>query len=134
MSVLKSRRSVSDVHFLYLARELEAKTRRRCLSAPKRFTFYGLHELWLSARRIYENVKKGNSVYPQNQHEAQIRKDCFIFAGMELQNYISQLELLVEDRVLSPEAIQELAENVDQELKLIKAVIKSDKERYSNLP
>ena len=134
MSVIKSNRAVSDTQFLYLARELESKTRRRCLSAPKRFTFYGLQELWLSARRTYEGVKKGNSVYPHNQHEVQIRRDFFICAGVELQNYISQLELLVEDGVFSPETIRELSDIVNQEIRLIKAVIKSDKDRYSNLP
>lgn len=133
MSVIKSQRSTSDMQFLHTARELESKTRRRCVSAPKRFTFYGLQELWLTSRHIHGNVKKGNSVYPQNQHEAQIRKDYFIYALSELQDYVSQLELLIEDSVLTTTASKELSALVDTEIRLVKAVIKSDKSRYANL-
>lgn len=134
MSVIKSKRSTSDMQFLHTARTLEVQTRRRCVAAPKRFTFYGLTELWLTARRIHGNVKKGNSVYPQNQHEVQIRRDYFIYANSELQDYVSQLETLMEDNVLPPTAGEELSALIDEESRLIKAVMKSDKSRYADLP
>ena len=134
LSVIKSQRSTSDMQFLHTARELESRTRRKCLSAPKRFTFYGLQELWLTARHIYSYVKQGNSVYPTTQHEAQMRRDMFITAGCLLQDYTSQLELLTQDNVLTVEANEELSPFVDEEIKLIKAVIKADKARYADLP
>ena len=134
LSVIKSKRSTSDMQFLYTARELESKTRHKCLTAPKRYTFYGLQELWLTARHIYSNVKQGNSIYPTSQHEAQMRRDLFIMAGCMLQDYVSQLELLTQDDVLPVDAHEELSALVDSEIKLLKAVIKSDKSRYENLP
>ena len=133
MSVLLKDRKESEAQFIYTARELEAKTRRRCVNAPKRYTFYGLQELWATSRRIHSNVKQANSVFPANQHEAQIRRDFFIHARAELQDFISQLELFLEDGIMTPAAADELAGLVDKEDRLVKAVMKSDKTRYENL-
>lgn len=134
MAVHKSERQESEVQFLHTARELESKTRRRCVAAPKRYTFYGLQELWATARRIHSCVKQANSVYPLNQHEAQIRRDHFINAHTALQDYVSQLELLASDDILPPNAVEELAKLSYTEDKLIKAVVKSDRARYAKLP
>lgn len=134
MSVLLKNRHESEAQFIHTARDLEAKTRRRCVNAPKRYTFYGLQELWATARRIHSDVKQANSVFPANQHEVQIRRDFFIRARAELQDYISQLELLLEDGILTPTAAEELAGLVDQEERLVKAVMKSDRTRYAKLP
>jgi hypothetical protein len=49
-------------------------------------------------------VKRTNSIYPNNLHEVQIRKDYFIYASVGLQDYISQLELLLEDNILTYES------------------------------
>ena len=134
LSVIRSKRSTADMQFLYTARSLESKTRKRCLAAPKRYTFFGLQELWLTARHVYSNVKKANSIYPTTQHEAQMRKDFLILAGCLLQDYVSQLELLTQDGIFMPSSHEELSALVDDEIKLIKAVIKSDKSRYADLP
>jgi len=134
MSVIRSKRSTSDMQFLNTARELESKTRHRCVNGPKRYTFYGLKELWETSRRIHAGVKEGNSVFPTNQHEAQIRRDYFIKAHSACQDYISQIELFLEDGILTPEIVEELIGLVDTEITLVKAVMKSDKARYKDLP
>ena len=134
MSVLLKNRNESEAQFINTARELEAKTRRRCVNAPKRYTFYGLQELWATARRIHSYTKQANSVFPTNQREAQIRRDFFIHARTNLQDYVSQLELLLEDNILTPTAGEELARLVAYEDRLVKAVMKSDKARYKDLP
>ena len=133
MSVIKSKRSVSTMQFLQTARELEKETRRLCVNGPKRYTFFGLQDLWQTSREVYGCVKKGNSVYPTNQHEVQMRRDYFITAGCELQDYISQLELLIDDGIIPPAAAERVSTLVSTEIGLIKALLKSDKERYRNL-
>ena len=133
MSVPRSSRSTSDMEFIAKARELESETRRKCVNSPKRYTFYGLQELWMTSRRIYAYVKKANSVFPTNKHELQIRRDYLIRANCELQDYISQVELLTEDFVLIPEHSKKLMAIVDTELRLVKAVMKKDRERWKNL-
>ena len=130
MSVRLKNRTTSDAQFLNTARELERKTRSRCIGAPKRYTFYGLQELWATARRIHSNVKQANTVFPTNEHEFQIRRDFLIFANAAIQDYISQLEVMIEDQIFTPTAGKELSHLVSSEEKLVKALMKSDKERF----
>ena len=96
MSVIKSKRSTSDMEFLATARKLEIYTIQKCVNFPKRYTFYVSQPLAAAATRIYEDVKRANSIYPLNQHEVQIRRDYFLHANAELQSMISQLEVAQE--------------------------------------
>ena len=77
MSVIRSARSVSEVQFLHTARELQIYTVQKCVGFPKRYTFYVSQPLAAVATRIYEDVKRGNSIYPANQHEVQLRRGLF---------------------------------------------------------
>ena len=81
------------MEFLATARKLEIYTIQKCVNFPKRYTFYVSQPLAAAATRIYEDVKRGNSIYPLNQHEVQIRRDYFLHANAELQSMISQLEV-----------------------------------------
>lgn len=133
MSVIRSKRTTSDAQFLNTARELESKTRRACLRCPKRYTFYGLQELWQTSRRIHSYVKQANSVNPANKAEVQIRRTFFIYALAAVQDYVSQLELMTEDGIFTPASEEKLPELVDLEFRLIKGTMKSDKARYKDL-
>ena len=133
MSVRLKNRKTSEAQFLSTARSLELETRKRCISAPKRYTFYGLQEIWATARRIHGNVKKANTVFPTNNHEFQTRRDFLILANAELQDYISQLEGLLEDQVFTPTAAKILSDLASSEERLIKALMKSDKTRFEKL-
>lgn len=134
MSVVKSNRSASDLQFLYTARELQIYSIKKCVGFPKRYTFYVSQPLANIATRIHEDVKKGNSIYPTNQHEAQIRIDCFLKAKAELNNMVSQIEVAKEIFDIEPEAIKHWMGLISSEIKLVSAVIKSDRGRYKNLP
>lgn len=134
MSVIRSQRTTSDMQFLATARALQLFTIRRCVAFPKRFTFYISQPIAAIGTRIYEDVKRGNSIYPTNQHEAQIRRDYFIHALAELQNMISQLEVASELFGIDSSVMKEWMGLVDSEIKLLKALQKSDKARYKELP
>lgn len=134
MSVIRSQRSTSDMQFLATARALQIYTIRRCVGFPKRYTFYVSQPLAAIGTRIYEDVKRGNSIYPTNQHEVQIRRDYFMHALAELQNMISQLEVASELFGVESSIMQGWMELVDSEIRLLKAVQKSDKARYKDLP
>ena len=81
------------MEFLYNARKLEIYSMQKCIGFPKRYTFYISQPLANATVRVYEAVKKGNSVHPLNQHEVQVRRDFFINAYAELQSIVSQLEV-----------------------------------------
>lgn len=134
MSVIRSQRSTSDMQFLATARALQIYTIRRCVGFPKRYTFYVSQPLAAIGTRVYEDVKRGNSIYPTNQHEVQIRRDYFMHALAELQNMISQLEVASELFGVEASIMQGWMELVDSEIRLLKAVQKSDKARYKDLP
>ena len=134
MSVIRSARSVSEVQFLHTARELQIYTVQKCVGFPKRYTFYVSQPLAAVATRIYEDVKRGNSIYPANQHEVQLRRDYFLQAVAELQNLISQVEVAYELFRFDANIMEHWMELVDTEMKLIKALLKSDKSRYKDLP
>lgn len=133
MSVIKSKRTTSDMEFLATARRLQIYTIQKCVSSPKRYTFYVSQPLANASTRIYEDVKRGNSIYPLNQHEVQIRRDCFLRANAELQSMISQLEVAQELFGIEMDTLKYWMDIIDAEIRLVKAVMKADRERYKKL-
>lgn len=93
MSVPKSQRGESEMEFIYTARQLELYTIRKCVSFPKRYTFYISQPLANDAKRIHDDVKMANSIFPLNAHDAQVRRDYLTRAHAELYAMISQLEI-----------------------------------------
>lgn len=134
MSVIKSERSTSEMQFLYTARELQIYSIKKCVNFPKRYTFYVSQPLANIATRIYENVKLGNSIYPTNKHEAQIRMDYFLKAKAELNNMVSQVEVAKELFSIGPDVVKHWMVLISTEIKLVSAVIKTDRAKYKNLP
>lgn len=134
MSVIKSQRSTSEMEFIANARKLQIFTIKKCVSFPKRYTFYVSQPIANAATRIYEDVRRANSIYPVNQHEAQMRRDCFLRANAELYSLVSQIEVAQEIFGIDMEAMQNWLDIIDFEIRLVKAVMKSDRERYKNLP
>ncbi len=134
MSVIKSKRSTSDMEFLYNARKLQIHTIQKVVNFPKRYTFYVSQPIAACATRIHEYVKCGNSIYPLNQHEVQMRRDYFLRANAELNNLVSQLELANELFGIDMDAMKYWMDIVELEIRLVKAVLKADRQRYKDLP
>ena len=134
MSVVRSKRNNSSVEFIHTARELQIYSIQKCVGFPKRYTFYVSQHIADSATRIHEYVKMANSVFPTNQHEAQIRRDYLIRANAELYSLVSQIEVAEQLFGIESEKIRHWMDIVDREINLVKAVMRSDKERYKDLP
>lgn len=134
MSVIKSQRSTSEMEFIANARKLQIYTIKKCVSFPKRYTFYVSQPIANASTRIYEDVRRANSIYPVNQHEAQMRRDCFLRANAELYSLISQIEVAQELFSIDMDSMRYWLDIIDFEIRLVKAVMKSDRERYKNLP
>lgn len=134
MAVIKSKRNTSEMEFLAAARKLEIYTIQKCVNMPKRYTFYVSQPIANAATRIYEDVKRGNSIYPLNQHEVQMRRDYFLNAYAELQSMVSQLEVAQELFGIEMETMKYWMEMVDTEMRLVRAVLKNDRARYKDLP
>ena len=133
MSVIKSKRTESGMEFVHTARELQIYTIKKCVSFPKRYTFYISQPIANSATRIHEYVKMANSIYPLNAHEAQIRRDYLIKANAELNSLVSQIEVAHEIFGLEPNVMKFWMDIVEREIRLVKGTLKKDRERYKDL-
>ena len=133
MSVLKKERKTSSAQFLENALQIQIKTLRASTKFPKRYTYLLTSHLTDAAAHGHGQVKKGNSIFPLNQQEAQLRRECFLKAYAEYQNLLSQLFVAKEMFEISDGTMLELVGLIDDELKLLKAVMKSDRERYKDL-
>ncbi len=134
MSVPKGKRGQSSVEFLNTARELQLHSIKKCVGFPKRYTFYVSQQIANCATRVYEYAKLGNSIYPVNQHEVQMRRDYFLRANAEVENLVSQIEVANELFGIDPDAMKYWMNLVNQEGLMLKAILQSDRKRYKNLP
>ena len=122
------------MEFVHTARELQIYTIKKCISFPKRYTFYISQPISEAATHIHQLVKMANSIYPLNAHEAQIRRDYLLRANAELNSLISQIEVAHELFGLEHNVMKFWMDIVDREIRLVKGTLKKDRERYKNLP
>ena len=134
MSVIKSKRAESEMEFIHNARQLQIYTIQKCVGFPKRYTFYISQPLSNCATRIHEYVKCANSIYPLNQHEAQMRRDYLLRANAELNSLVSQIEVANELFGIESNKMKFWMDIVEKEIRLIKGTMKKDRERYRDLP
>ena len=134
VSVVKGKRTESEMEFVHTARELQIYTVRKCVGFPKRYTFYISQPLANAATRIHECVKMANSVYPTNAHEAQLRRDYLLQANAELNSFVSQIEVAHEIFGIDPEVMKFWMDLVNSEIRLVRGAMRRDRDRYKNLP
>ena len=134
MSVIKSKRAESEMEFIHNARQLQIYTIQKCVGFPKRYTFYISQPLSNCATRIHEYVKCANSIYPLNQHEAQMMRDYLLRANAELNSLVSQIEVANELFGIESNKMKFWMDIVEKEIRLVKGTMKKDRERYRDLP
>ena len=134
LSVIKSKRDESEIEFVHTARQLQIHTIQKCVNFPKRYTFYVSQPIAACATRIHEYVKCANSIYPLNQHEAQLRRDYMLRANAELNSLVSQIEVANELFGIEGDKLKYWMDIVEKEMRLVKGTMKKDRERYKNLP
>ena len=134
MSVHLWERDTSDADFLHYARELHLVSIRKCVKFPKRYTFYVSQDIAQTASNVHKFVVRGNSVNPHNQHEAQMRRDLFIKAGIECRTLVSLIETANELFGISASDKFEWVALIAKEIRLLKGELKSAQQRYKKLP
>ena len=122
------------MEFIHTARELQIHSIRKAAGFPKRYTFYVSQHIVDAATNVHKWAKMGNSIYPTNQHEVQVRRDYMMRALAELQALVSQIEVAAELFPIDGKQMRYWMDLVNKEDRLLRAVLKSDKARYQNLP
>ena len=130
MSVLANERNVSNLEFLETARAICVLCIKCCENMPKRHYNYIQAPFMHLISNSFIKVKMGNSIYPNNQHELQLRRDYFFEAYAGFQAAISYLGIIQDMSLLSNNQIQEISSKISKELSLIKGVMTKDKERF----
>lgn len=102
------------------------------MSGPKRYTFFGLQELWMTSRRIHSAVTMA-SKYPATRKQAEKREELLYEALRQLDDYNAQLSLLLDDQIFTPTGAKLMSSLMSEAGKLIAGVIKSDRTRFTNL-
>lgn len=133
MSVIKSKRGESGMEFLHTARELQMYTIQKCVSFPKRYTFYVGQPIAALAVSIHNNVKMGNGMYPLNPQEVQRRRNYFLAARGELDCLVSQIEIAQGLFGIEQNVMEHWMGLVEKELRLVDGILKKDRERYKNI-
>ena len=134
MSVVKSKRGESVVEFINTARELCIYSIQRCVSFPKRYTFYISQEIAQHANNIYSDVIAANEIKPTNKHEAQMRIDHFLNAYAECEIMISKIALAHDMFGIQESTMTEWMRLLNKEQRLLSGVKKSDRKNYKDLP
>lgn len=129
------------------AKKLYKKVLDMCLKMPKRYTYLLLTDVIHCAADVKRNTKGANSVFPTNQHEAQIRRDYWIHARAALQG----LSSFIDDFLDMPDTLQyhdpasdrtkgvtlheleEIADLINSEMGLITKALEDEQRRFRSL-
>ena len=133
MSVPKSERSESTTQYIYGARELYKYTIQKCAGFPKRYTFYVSQPIADLANKIYEDTVRANSVFPTNQHEAQLRYDNLISAIANCYALLSKIEIASEIFEIDSQKKEYWAQLIRTEIGALKGSLKYDRGRFKTL-
>lgn len=134
MSVIKSKRNEAKTEFQHTARKLLIYTFQRCTHLPNRYWKYCEDNVIPKAAKISDCVDRANQIYPLNRGEAQKRRNHFLDAAAEIAPLVKQIEFLSEVIGVEKVAKAEWLDLVDEEDRLLKSIMKKDRERYKNLP
>ena len=147
MSVPKSQRSPSSYEAVHVPEVMYDKVIKVCAKMPKRYTYLLLKDTVEIAGRIVDHVAAANSIFPTNQHEAQMRRDYWIRAralnqalSRRINRFINAEGSLTyvdengKKKGVTKNELKEIMDMIIREQALITGTIKSEANKYKNLP
>jgi hypothetical protein len=129
MTVPKSKRRETKIEFVHNARVIEDFCIRHW---DERFSSILQRCIQLSAE-IYDAVSQANSIYPTNQGEYKQRTIYLKRALSTAYALKGQISLAYRHQKISTAVLLDINEYIEKQKRLLKGVIKKDKERYSGL-
>ena len=146
MSVPKSKRGESGFQVIDTSRELKRKMIQICVKLPKRYTDLILKDAVADSKAVARYTRIANSIFPTNQHEAQIRIDNWMLARATLEVLSDDLNDILEipsvlrynesgkSKGVTINELDEISDLIDLETKLVKGCLEKDRKRYKQLP
>ncbi len=136
VSVLKSRRRESNVEFLRKTRDLEVATIKMTDKKAKKHKSFLFEYLVRPAANACGYVKTANAIYVRDKEDYARRMKYLQRAMDNLQAYTTQLDIFYElykSDGLSKAEMENLCALLVDSRRLIDALIKSDRKRYSKI-
>ena len=129
MSVKACDRSTSNMEFLKNARDIEINIIKCTINKSKKYRFF-YNKLIDMSIELLNHVKKGNSIYVENQNDVMLRSQEFKLAIAESQAMLSQIEImyfLFKDAGISIKLVENIADMINTEIMLLKGLLKADR-------
>lgn len=136
MSVIQSKRGESKVQFVYNAFLLERHTYQTCARFPQRYRFSLAQDMIVTANKIHKCAREINRIFPRTKEDYGRRAELIEQALGELDNIANQIHLtadLVSFKKNKEYKIGRWCELVDDEIRLLKGLRKSDREKKNKL-
>lgn len=134
MSVLKNQRSQSKLEFYHTAILIRNELTKFVMNekiVPKRwrpvFTFPIIDKGIL----LVDNITAANTIYPQNMHEAERRRDYQTNAIIVIEQIVQLLQYMLTTLNLDPDKFQPVTEMLLKESALLRGWRKSDNKLFS---
>lgn len=130
MTVPKSKRRETKMEFVHNARVIEDF----CIRHWHEKSSYVLRDCIYISANVYDNATRANSIYPENQQELKERILCLKKSLSSIYALKVQISLAYRHQLISTSVVTELNEYIEKQKRLLKGIIKKDKERYKGLP
>lgn len=145
MSVYKSERKESVVQFIVAVRTLRITTIRLCSKFPKSYRWIATNNMLTLVANAYTNCVRGNTIFLHDKlspADFAMRSECFRSAEMGVNALLAEISFLYDyvrlgnnffdDKFDYQKQFQNWTDEAQTALKLIRGVMKSDKERWNS--
>lgn len=136
MSVREPERDESKIEFIKVLMDIEKWCLRKSETAPKKYRFMINNQLIKHSADAYSYAKMANSIRVKDSDTKQMRENYFTRAYISIQAFSSQIDIIYEicrNDFMTNKEHEQIAKDTFNGLRLLKGIVKSDKERYKDL-
>ena len=136
MSVIKSKRELSEMQFFQTAVDIQDKLIDFCMdekNVPKRYRFVYAMPLIEEGQKLVDNIVDANTIYPTTNEEVIERRKYQTKANANCEKIFQKLQSLRRHRQIDSGLLKEIVGMVVAEKGYITAWKKSDNQRYKEI-
>ena len=129
-SVLKNKRSLSELEFYHNATMLRAELTRFVLSeknVPKSYRLYFALPMKTKLTELFDFITGANTIYPKSDHELEQRRDYQTKAIIVCEQILQELQYMISVLPINVTKLDNIVEMLNKEIALLKAWRKNTK-------
>ncbi len=136
MSVLKSKRELSEMQFFQTAVDIQNELIKFCMNEnniPKRYRFVFAMPIIEEGQKLVENIVNANTIYPHTNEEVIMRRNYQTEANANCEKILQKLQSLRQTLGADSAQLKIIVGKVLEEKGYITAWKKSDNQRYKEI-